>query len=640
MNIKDLFFRSASAFLAFPRFFKRILLVALDSGLCILTLWIAYFLRLDAPVHFFGEGAWSSGATLALVSSVLIAIPIFIRFGLYRAIFRYGGIEGMQVIIISVGIYGFLFANIFTIIGVSGVPRAVGIIQPLLLMVFIASSRALGILWIGRIYSSIIKGQRRRAVLIYGAGQSGRELAAAMNSSRQMELIGFIDDDKRLQGRSLNGYRVYDPQDLSNLVARYGVRDLLLAMSNLTRERRNKILNFVRTIPVAVRTLPSMSKLAQGKISLKDVHDLDVNDLIGRDPLLLPSELLAQSIKGYVVLVTGAGGSIGSELCKQIFLLNPRVLVMIDHSESALYAIQRDLESSVIGQELTGIPRIVLSLNSVNDESAMRKIIGTWAPKIIFHAAAYKHVPIVEDNPVPGIKNNFFGTYSLAKIAAEEKVDQFLFVSTDKAVRSHNVLGASKRLAEVFILALSLDAPDTIFTVVRFGNVLGSSGSVVPKFRRQILDGGPVTVTHPEITRYFMTIQEAAQLLIQSSMLSKSGDVFVLDMGTPIKILELAERMIELSGHELKRGDDGEGDIEITFTGLRPGEKLFEEPFLAEFPEATNHPKIMRDNVDIVSLSKIESKIERLRNAVDNNDEYEVRALLAQLVPDYKPSLR
>lgn len=574
----------------------------------------------------------------AIGISIAIALPIFVVSGLYRAIFRYSGWPALITVARAVGVYGLLYASIFTAIGVKEVPRTVGIIQPILLLLFVGASRALARVWLGDQYQSILKRAARPKVLIYGAGRTGRQLAAAMANSHEMQVVGFLDDDDRLHGHVLNAQPIYGPGDLANLVSTLNISDVLLAMPSIGRKRRNEILSDMRSAHVSVRTLPSVTDLAQGKVSISDLRELDIDDLLGREPVVPNHILLSKNIVNKVVLVTGAGGSIGSELCRQILSVGPESLLLIEQTEFALYGIHQELEEKLPDLKTKLVPLLA----SVQDDQRMHEIMSTWKPDTVYHAAAYKHVPLVEHNPAEGIKNNVLGTLKTAKAAAENGVADFVLVSTDKAVRPTNIMGASKRLAEMVLQALaanqSLSKTTTKFTMVRFGNVLGSSGSVVPKFRQQIRDGGPITLTHPEITRYFMTVPEAAQLVIQAGAMARGGDVFVLDMGQSVKIIDLARRMIELSGLTLRDEQNPDGDIAIEITGLRPGEKLYEELLIGDNPKPTSHPRIMKANEDFIPWSDLEARLSSLEVALNVNDVSLIRTMMQQLVPGYTPS--
>lgn len=617
----------AGPVLSLPRAVKRLVVLAVDTSLCVLTVWLSYYLRLGEFISLTDNAKWAVGVSIGL------AIPIFVISGLYRAIFRYSGWPALLAVARAIGVYGLLYASLLTAVGVTGVPRTVGIIQPILLLLFVGASRALARVWLGDQYMGILKQSTRPKVLIYGAGSTGRQLVAAMANSHEMQVVGFLDDDDRLHGHVLNGQPIYNPVDLSQLVSTLGISDVLLAMPGLNRKSRNDILIRIRAARVAVRTLPSMTELAQGKVSVSDLRELDIDDLLGREAVAPNHILLVKNISGKVVLVTGAGGSIGSELCRQILAFNPAKLLLIEQSEFALYAIHQELEEKQPQKNSVLVPLLA----SVQDFDRMREIMATWQPDTVYHAAAYKHVPLVEHNPAEGVKNNVLGTLRTAQAAAENGVADFVLISTDKAVRPTNIMGASKRLAELVLQALAPTQSNTRFSMVRFGNVLGSSGSVVPRFRQQIRDGGPVTLTHPEITRYFMTIPEAAQLVIQAGAMAKGGDVFVLDMGQPVKIMDLACRIIELSGLQVKNAQNPDGDIDIEITGLRPGEKLYEELLIGDNPRPTSHPRIMKAHEEHIGWVELEQKLRSLEMVLNINDVAVIRLMMQQLVPGYTP---
>lgn len=626
--MKQSFFKLAIPILRLPRHAKRFVALSVDLGLCTLTVWFAYYLRLGEFVALSGNALWAVGVSIGL------ATPVFVFAGLYRAIFRYSGWPALITVSRAVGAYGVIYASIFTAIGVPEVPRTVGIIQPILLLLFVGASRALARVWLGDQYQSILKEALRPKVLIYGAGSAGRQLVAALANRHDMQVVGFLDDDDRLHGHLLNGKPVYNPADLAKLVKKLTISDVLLAMPRLTRKRRNEILTQIRTAHVAVRTLPSMIDLVQGRIGISDLRELDIDELLGREPVTPNHILLAMNVRSKVVMVTGAGGSIGSELCRQILSVGPSKLLLIEQSEFALYKIHQELEERLAGRDIVVVPLLA----SVRDTERMFDILSTWHPDTIYHAAAYKHVPIVEHNPAEGIKNNVLGTLRIAQMAVQNGVCDFVLISTDKAVRPTNIMGASKRLAEMVLQALAANGSGTKFSIVRFGNVLDSSGSVVPKFRKQLRDGGPITLTHPDITRYFMTIPEAAQLVIQAGAMAKGGDVFVLDMGPPIKIMDLARRMIELSGLTVKDERYPDGDIEIEVTGLRPGEKLFEELLIGENPEPTPHSRIMKAHEEFIPWTELEAKLQALEMALTVNDIGAVRLMMETLAIGYTPS--
>ena len=431
------FTKFAVPVLSLPRFAKRMVVLIIDMSLCVLTVWLAYYLRLGEFVALSGNALLTTGLSMAL------ALPVFIVMGLYRAIFRYSGWPALLAVAQAIGIYGLLYASVFTAMGVSGVPRTIGIIQPILLLLFVGASRAFARVWLGDQYRSILKQGARAKVLIYGAGSTGRQLVAAMANSHEMQVVGFLDDDDRLHGHVLNGQPIYNPVDLSQLVSTLGISDVLLAMPGLNRKSRNDILIRIRAARVAVRTLPSMTELAQGKVSVSDLRELDIDDLLGREAVAPNHILLVKNISGKVVLVTGAGGSIGSELCRQILAVKPAKLLLIEQSEFALYAIHQELEEKQSQKNSVLVPLLA----SVQDVDRMREIMATWQPDTVYHAAAYKHVPLVEHNPAEGVKNNVLGTLRTAQAAAENGVADFVLISTDKAVRPTNIMGASKRLA-------------------------------------------------------------------------------------------------------------------------------------------------------------------------------------------------
>ena len=629
------FYAAALPTLALPRALKRLIVLLVDASLCVIAVSLAFYLRVGEWVSLSYHPEYK--AMTPVWVSLGLAVPVFVAFGLYRAIFRYSGWPALVTVGKAVGLYGLVFMAIFTLVGVPGVPRTVGLIQPLLVLFLVGASRALARYWLGGLYLSQLKLGTLPKVLIYGAGSAGRQLANALANSYEMRVAGYLDDDDRLHGHVLNGLAIYSPQDLSGLVLSLGISDVLLALPTANRKRRNEILALMQQAKVSVRTLPSVMELAQGKVSTADLRELDIDDLLGRDSVPPNHILLGRNVTRKVVLVTGAGGSIGSELCRQILKLKPQTLLLVDQSEYALYEIHQELldKTQALGQ---GATQLVPLLASVRDAERMREVITTWSPDTIYHAAAYKHVPLVEHNPAEALKNNVFGTRTVAQLAAEHGVSDVVLVSTDKAVRPTNIMGASKRLAELVLQALAAEPSKTTFSMVRFGNVLGSSGSVVPKFRQQIKNGGPITLTHPEVTRFFMTIPEAAQLVIQAGAMAKGGDVFVLDMGESVKIMDLAQRMIELSGLTERTETNPDGDIAIEITGLRPGEKLFEELLIGNDPQPTLHPRIMKANEEKMAWFDLQDSLNAMQVALDVNDVGVLRRMLEQLVSGYHPS--
>ena len=613
---------------------KRALALGADAFVCAVTVWMAFNLRLESWT------AWSSAHFTAFVGAVAFALPLFVVFGLYRAIFRYAGLPALMTVLKAVAFYALLYCFAFSVVGVPGVPRSVGVLQPLLLLLGVTLSRAFVRYWLGGVYLGIVNRERLPRVLIYGAGSAGRQLIAALKTSPELVVVGLLDDDDRLHGQVLNGLKIYKPTAIVALVDKLRVTQVFLAIPSASRARRNEILEVVRAAHVQVRTLPGVLELAQGKVQVSDLKELDIEDLLGRDPVPPNLQMLAKNITGKIVMVTGAGGSIGAELCRQIVKARPAVLLLVELTEFALYVIEHELQI-VVSDTSFGDVQLVPLLANVRDMSRMDEILRTWKPHTVYHAAAYKHVPLVEHNPAEGVKNNVLGTLNTAQLAAVHGVSDFVLVSTDKAVRPTNVMGASKRLAEMVLqaqaLAMSEACGKTCFSMVRFGNVLGSSGSVVPLFRKQIKDGGPMTLTDERITRYFMTIPEAAQLVIQAGAMASGGDVFVLDMGEPVKIIDLARRMIELSGLAVRDDANPNGDIEIQVTGLRPGEKLYEELLIGDNPLPTSHSRIMKAHEVFLPWDELQAKIADLTLALEVNDVPFIRILLKDLVPGYQP---
>ena len=633
----------ATPLLGLPRPAKRVVVIALDLVLTLVSVWIAFYLRIDQT------GLPQAQQPYVYLLAPLLAIPVFVRFGLYRAIFRYTGMAALATTAKAVALYTLLFFVALLYFKWSGVPRTLGLIQPLLLLLLVGASRSMARFWLAG-WSS----KARHAVgrlLIYGAGDAGVETAAALAVARQFVLLGFIDDDKSKAGRSINDVDIMAPGEVAEAVENMGVTDILLAMPALDRARRNEIIASLRELPVHVRTLPGMADLASGRVTIQDFQELDVEDLLGRPPVPPDSTLLARNLAGKVVLVTGAGGSIGSELCRQILLEKPRRLVLVELNEFALYTIHRELEGLCSEHNLP--MEVIPLLGSVGNFGRLKEIFNLYRPATVYHAAAYKHVPLVESNPSEGVFNNVFGTLNTARAAMESGTAHFVLVSTDKAVRPTNVMGATKRMAELVLQALAASAsvrffsPDgsfsaevqnrTVFAMVRFGNVLGSSGSVVPLFRKQLRDGGPLTVTHPEVTRYFMTIPEAAQLVLQAGAMAQGGDVFVLDMGSPLKIVDLARRMAQLSGLSLRDENNPDGDIEIRITGLRPGEKLYEELLIGDNPEPTAHQRIMKAHEDFMAWPELTPILVEIRQAATVNNETVMKSIMQRLVHGYIP---
>jgi FlaA1/EpsC-like NDP-sugar epimerase len=617
------------ALLVLPRLGKQIAVICLDIALSVFATWLAYSLRLDA-LHWPQEAQWR-----VYFLAPALAIPVFIRMGLYRAIFRYTGLDALMAMGKAAVIYGGAMFALLVWQRWPEVPRSMGVLQPIIFFLLAGASRALARFWLAGISQNRVAAEGR--ILIYGAGESGVQTAAAIGTARQFTLIGFVDDDALKIGRTINGVTVYAPTQIAEVVRRDAVSDILLALPSVPRARRNEIIAGLSAVPVHIRTLPGMSDLTSGRVTLSDFKELDIEDLLGRDPVASGPYVRTQLLERPVVLVTGAGGSIGSELCRQIALEQPAQLVLFDHNEYGLYTIHQELLALCAAKKLS--VAIVALLGSVANPRRLQEVFGRYRPNWVYHAAAYKHVPLVESNPAEGIANNVLGTLNVATAARECQVANMVLVSTDKAVRPTNVMGASKRMAEMVLQALSAKGGKTRFCMVRFGNVLGSSGSVVPLFRAQLASGGPLTVTHPEVTRYFMTIPEAAQLVLYAGAMAKGGEVFVLDMGEPVKIMDLARRMIDLSGLTVRDEHAPDGDIAITITGLRPGEKLYEELLIGDNPAQTTHPRIMMAHEEFLQWPELEVELAKLRTAVEQDDVDGIKSVLSRCVHGYVESV-
>jgi len=623
-----------------PRFAKRLIVALLDCCLALISVWFAYYLRLGEFLPFFGTSN-EYNLVLPWLIANLIYFPTFLVCGLYHVVFRYQSIQAF----ISIGgaffVYGSGFFVIFTVIGVDGVPKTIGLIQPLVFFLCVLVARYSAKFWLDNMYREARSGNIQTRVLIYGAGNSGRQLCSALSSSPDNKVIGFLDDNEKLHGSVINGVRVFPPKNIKYLSKSKNISEVMLALPGIGRFRRNEILLSLSGNNLVVRTLPSFSDLTSGRVVVSDILELSLDDILGRDSIAPNNELMSRDISGKVILVTGAGGSIGSELCREILRQRPKRLILVDHSEFAIYAISQELRNILSNEHISC--EIVERLASVSSDVSMTQLFALESPDTIYHAAAYKHVPLVESNQVEGLKNNLFGTIVLAKLAMQFGVRKFVLISTDKAVRPTNIMGASKRLSEMALQAFSTQNSGTIFSIVRFGNVLGSSGSVVPLFREQIKSGGPITLTHRDVTRYFMSISEAAQLVIQAGAMTEkypkqnqAAPVYLLDMGEPIKIFTLAKSMINLSGLTLYNSVSGTGDIDIKITGLRPGEKLFEELLIGDDVRGTFHPKIKVANESFVSWRLFDSKMKKLKVALNKPDNVIIDRILGDLVDSLK----
>lgn len=610
-----------------PRQMKRGIVLIVDISLCWTASWVAFYLRL-------GDFVAADQLVTPSLISVAIAVPVFLVSGLYRIIFRYSGWPAVKSIALAMVVYASIYAPIIMIYTVEGVPRTVGMLQPLALFLAVTASRLVASAWLGGRYLLRLNYPTVSRALVFGAGAAGREVERVLRGSSEIVVVAFIDDDESLASRVLNGKIIYPSDLLDQVIRRERVTHVFLAVPSMAKARRYQILESLSRHRLVVRTLPSLVDLAGGHISLSDIRGPEVGDLLGREPVAPNPLLLEGTIKGKKVMVTGAGGSIGRELCNQIIRLQPSTLILVESSEYALYAVSEELERSTFN---SCRPNVVPILSSVQDRVSIGFIFSDWEPDTVYHAAAYKHVPLVESNAVEAVKNNVFGTLNLAQLAIKNCVKNFVLVSTDKAVRPTNVMGATKRLAEMILQALNQECGrDIRLSMVRFGNVLASSGSVIPKFQSQIDNGGPLTLTHPDVTRYFMTVQEAAELVLQAGTLARGGEVFLLDMGYPVKIMDLALRMITLSGLSIRTDDHPAGDIEIQVTGLRPGEKLFEELLIGNRPQATAHPKIMQGDEEFLPWSDLLVKLDELGQYCQADDIHRVLVALGQLVDGYE----
>ena len=643
-----------TALLGLPRRHKRAIQVATDVILVWVALWLAFVVRLgvEALASPIATHLW------LFASAPLVAIPIFIRFGMYRAVMRYFGNDALITICKAVSLSALLLALIVYWYSnhTNVVPRSIIFNYWWLSLIMIGGLRLMmRQYFLGDWFTAAQhvpftnRDDGLPKVAIYGAGAAGNQLVAALRMGRVMRPVAFIDDDTSIADRVIAGLQVYHPKHIQKMIDATGAQEILLAVPSSSRGRRREILTLLERFPLHVRSVPGFMDLASGRVKVDDIQEVDIADLLGRDPVPAQADLLEHCIAGMSVLVTGAGGSIGSELCRQILALKPTTLLLFEHSEFNLYSILSELEPRIVRESLS--VRLLPILGSVRDQNKLLDVMKTWNVDTVYHAAAYKHVPMVEHNIAEGVLNNVIGTLSTAQAALQAGVSNFVLISTDKAVRPTNIMGSTKRLAELTLQALSRElAPvlfgdqanvsrvnKTRFTMVRFGNVLGSSGSVIPLFHKQIKSGGPLTVTHPKITRYFMTIPEAAQLVIQAGSMGLGGDVFVLDMGEPVKIVELAEKMIHLSGLSVRSEKNPHGDISIKFTGLRPGEKLYEELLIGDNVVATQHPMIMSANEDFLPWDVLKLSLADLLTAIEEDDYARVRQLLRDTVSGYAP---
>lgn len=637
--------------ISLPRINKQLIMLLVDSIVLVSVLLASFSIRLGYWYFPPNDLVW------VVFGAPIIAIPIFIWFGLYHSVIRYIGVKALWSVMQAVSLYALVWGIVGFMAAIHGIPRSVILINWILSLLLISGIRIFARALLSgnsdlnflTLNNELNKQSPKKRVLVYGAGNAGIQLVSALTHSSEYKPVGFIDDLSELQGKRIRDLRVYSSRAIGDVINNLNVDEVLIAMPSASRARRLDIINTLEPYPVLVRMLPSVADLAQGKVSVGDLRKVSIKDLLGRDAVEANKDLLGKNITDKVVMVTGAGGSIGSELSRQILSLKPKALILYEVSEFNLYNINEQLQSK---NEIDDQPLIIPILGSVNSRSRLAKIFNKFGVQTIYHAAAYKHVPMVEFNTTEGVYNNVFGTLNCAQVAIDQGVETFVLISTDKAVRPTNTMGASKRCAELVLQALQLkelssslqnrtnkdvSVTKTRFSMVRFGNVLGSSGSVIPLFKQQIKAGGPVTVTDKEMIRYFMTIPEAVELVIQAGAMATGGDVFVLDMGEPVRINDLARKMIQLSGLKVKDKSQPDGDIEIKYTGLRPGEKLYEELLIGDNVSHTDNPLIMRAEEDMITWDKLEPLLDKLKIAIMNCDHFKLRELLVQIVPDFKP---
>jgi len=595
-------------------------MIIADSLLLILIVLVSFALRL-------GYWYWPEPELFLIIfGSTYLAIPIFIIFGLYHSVSRFFGIDSLWAIFKAVSLYAILWGLIENLSGIEGIPRSVILINWMLSFIGIAGLRFITRKILNS--SNEMKIPQSKSIIIYGAGTAGRQLMSALTESNEYRPVAFIDDSKNLKNQIIHGIRVHDFKNIESLIKKYKVEEVFLAITSISRKNRNNIINKFQPFSLKVKILPSVVDMMKGNVSIDDLRKVRIDDLLGRDSVQPNQSLLKTNIKNKVVMVTGAGGSIGSELCRQICKLGAKKLILFDQSEAALYMINLELDNSV---------EIIPILGSVVNQDRIEKICLQFSVQTIYHSAAYKHVPMVEFNNTEGVLNNIFGTLSAANAAVNCGVETFVLISTDKAVRPSNTMGATKRCSEIILQALSEKQKITRFMIVRFGNVLDSSGSVIPLFKKQIKEGGPLTITDKEIVRYFMTISEAVELVIQAGAMGEGGDVFVLNMGEPVRIYDLACKMIKLSGLEVMDDKNPNGDIEIKYIGLRPGEKLYEELLVSGDVSETKHSLIMRAVEELIEWSELEIILKSLEEATNQSDHRKIRELLIKIVPQFKP---
>jgi FlaA1/EpsC-like NDP-sugar epimerase len=613
-----------------PRRRRQQVAIMMDAVLCVVAVWIALSLRV---------GEWNLFTRPVFILSavaIILWFPIALRWGIYLSIIRFSGGRTMMGLAVASALFAVPMVFIFMVVGIAGVPRTMGLLHPIIFLALLSISRLTIRFALIDILQRANGGRELRRVLIYGAGRAGQQLSLSLRHEPHVQVLGYIDDDVRLNGQRLDGIPIYSSDRLAWAIRILMIDEVLIGLPRISRARRREIIDALQNFQVQVRVLPSLSRIIDGEVSINDLRAVQIEDLLGRDPVAPNSLLMGRNIVGKTVLVSGAGGSIGSELCRQILSFRPHRLILVDQSEYALYAIDDELTGAARQIDGPAIA-IVPELGNVADRDSISRIYSRWRPDTVFHAAAYKHVPLVEINPVAGMRNNIFGTLFSCLAAEEVGVANFILISTDKAVRPTNIMGASKRVCELILQARSAKRRSTVFTMVRFGNVLGSSGSVVPRFMAQIRAGGPVTLTHRDVTRYFMTIPEAAQLVIQAGAMAKGGEVFVLDMGQPVRIRDLAASMIRLSGLSVRDDTHPDGDIEIREIGMRPGEKLYEELLIGEDPQSTMHKRIIRASETMLDWDDLEAALDGLAGHLARGEADEALQILRALVPEYAP---
>ncbi len=604
-----------------PRYAKRIIAIVTDMGLCILCTWLAFYLRLEKFINI------NDITIFAVIVSIFLAIPIYWLSGMYKTMFRFTDSSIILTVFVATFVYSLLYFAVIGIYGIKGIPRSIGIIQPILLFIIISSSRVT----VKYLFtSSAGNSKNKKNVLIYGAGSAGRQLLSSFENNLEMNVIGFLDDNPQFHKQIILGQTVYNPLKINKLIQNKNIDLILLALPTINRQKRNQIIDSLKKYKIEVKTLPSIQDIVDGKISVSDIKDLTIEDLLSREEVQPNFELLSKNIASKVVMITGAGGSIGSEISRQIIKFKPKKIILIELNEFVLYKINEELKS--LNQNIKIIPLLM----NVQNSTRIEEVIKTFRVDTIYHAAAYKHVPLVEENICESVKNNVFGTFIVAQIALKYRVENFVLISSDKAVRPTNIMGATKRLAEICIQSLcESQNHQTKFAIVRFGNVIESSGSVIPKFKKQIKKGGPITLTHPDVTRYFMTITEASQLVMQAAVMAEKCDVFVLDMGKSIKIADLVHKMIKLSGLSIKNAENPDGDIEVKIIGLRAGEKLYEELLIGDNPQKTSHEKIMKAQDPFVSFNKLKIDLDKLLILLEENRIADIKDMINKLVISY-----